>query len=460
VGFAFHRLGFGLRDLPPPKLPYARHAPIPVADPEPHDSSGVRMRRLGGRDYDHPVGQAGFGLYNLESFVVGGDRFYLDRARAQADRLVACATEHRGGWFLPYPFEFRLHGRRCERMRPPWYSGMAQGKALSLFVRLAEVTGEQHYADAAARVFATFLLPPDGGRGGDPWVVFTDDAGYLWLEEYPAATPDRTFNGHMFAAWGVWDYWRLTRDGRAAALWDGALTTVSAYFPQLRDPGWISWYCLGHERRSAKYHNVHVVQMRKLYEMSGDPVFALYAEQLAADYPWPDVRRPVEVAAGTRTAYRFDQHGEVTGEQVVTLPGPLTVPARARTRVAGREGYWYLLAGGPFQGHHLPEEPGVAVMPGEYLGHDYTPPLEVTLPAGPGTGRRFDTEGRVVGTMTHACGSDGATLAVRRFATWNGDRHALVAAGPLEGCWVPARGLTVVRDGVAAALPEGQPTSV
>ena len=435
---SFHRLGFTPRELPPTAFPYAKAEPIPREDPQPHDSAGVRVHRVGDTDFEHPVAQCGFGLYNIESYVLCEDDLYLARAKAQADRLIACATEHRGGWFLPYPFGFRLHGRRSEPMRPPWYSGMAQGKALSLFVRLAEVTGEARYREAAERVFAAFLLP---GPAKGPWVTFVDEAGCVWLEEYPASRPDRTLNGHLFGAWGLWDYWRFSGDTAAAALWDGALSTACAYFSQLRNPGGISYYCLSHEVRSAKYHNVHVAQLRKLHQMSGDPLFADLAEQLVADFPWPAVRRPVTVAAGSHTGFAFDKRGRVTGQQSIRLTAPATLTADERTRISGRDGHWYRIAAGDLAGYHVREQADAVLMRGEYLAHSYDPPLPVTLPAGsPHTGLRFDSDGELSDRIDHVPVTD-TPATVRRIATWNGVRHALVDSGELDGYWIPADGL-------------------
>jgi hypothetical protein len=321
--FTFQRAGHGLYDLPDHRLPY-REA-VPRRDAGLRDRHGVRMYRDRGRLVDHPVAQAAYGLANAEKYRASRDEFYLRRAEDQARRLLDRATEHRGAWYLPYPFDFSLHGMAHERLRAPWYSAMAQGQALSLFVRLHELTRDPTYRRAADGVFASFLQPGPrlvpgrvAGAGlppaAAPWVVFVDGRGYLWLEEYASRRPDRTFNGHIFAAWGLWDYWRMTRDGRAAQLWDGALTTLRAYYPTMRRPGGPSRYCVSHPVYDAKYHEVHVVQMRMLAAMTRNTVFARFAAQLAADH-------------------RVNH----TANQAAGQPGDRTAVAR-RARVAGGPG--------------------------------------------------------------------------------------------------------------------------
>ena len=58
---------------------------------------------------------------------------------------------------------------------------------------------------AADLTFNTFLVRPAAGR---PWGTYVVD-GLLWLEEYPNPTElrgDRTYNGHTFSAYGLWDF--------------------------------------------------------------------------------------------------------------------------------------------------------------------------------------------------------------------------------------------------------------
>jgi hypothetical protein len=189
-----------------------------------------------------------------------------------------------GALYLPYRFDFPLHGNPNASMRAPWYSGMAQGQALSLFVRLHEVTGDRRWLDAADAVFRTFLmLRPTGGAPGTPWIAFVDEAGYYWPEEYPDAIPDRTFNGIVFAAYGLIDYHFATADPDALRLAQATLTTALAALPQIRVLGQVSRYCLEHGVQDERYHRVHIGQMRTLARITADPRFAEWERLLRAD---------------------------------------------------------------------------------------------------------------------------------------------------------------------------------
>lgn len=441
--FDFKTLGFQAHDLPRESHPYARSDPIARIDAEPHDRNGVRIVVVAGRRYDHPVAQATFGLNNLESYRVSGDNLYLDRAAAQARRLMDRAKRHGGAWYLPYPFRFDLHGLAGESMVPPWFSAMAQGQALSLFVRLYEVTGEPQYRTAADAVFASFLRPRATSR---PWTVWIDTSGYLWLEEYAGPRPDRTYNGQIFAAWGLWDYWRLTDDPRAGRLWDGALTTIAAYAPTIRNPRWISSYCLSHQWSTVwTYHEIHIQQLATLYTLSHDARFAQYAETFVQDYPPPVVHGVVRFAVGVHTGYVFAADGRVVRRATVTLIRPSSAPADQRIRVRGQPGLWYRMTAGALAGYYVQEQPAASrvVLHGRYLGFTWSPARVGHLPAGRAvTGYTFDSSGSVTGSRrVHP--AEATTFSVSQTAQWNAERYALAATGPLTGYWIPVVTITL-----------------
>jgi D-glucuronyl C5-epimerase C-terminus len=440
VGFSFTTYGYVPHDVARGSYPYARTTPVARVDAGPHDRSGVRMERVGGRLVDHPVAQASYGLENLESYRITRDPLYLQRAEKQAGRLVTRAVTVGGGRYLPYPFAFELHGLASERLAPPWYSAMAQGQALSLLVRLAEVTGKPGYRTAADGVFASFLRP--GPRSG-PWTVRVDRSGYLWFEEYAGPHPDRTYNGHMFAAWGVWDYWRLTEDARARQLWDGAVTTVVAYAPTIRNAGRLSSYCLSHPWSATEtYHLIHISQLVSLYGMAAGEALARHAEAFLADYPPPAVRGTLRVSAGRRTGYRFDHRGRVTARITVTLHRASSAPTDRRVRIPGRQGFWYHVTAGAFHGYFVGEQGNSVVLRGSYLAVAWTPARHGRLAAGRAvTGYRFSADGTVGGSRT-VRPATAAGFGVSRTAHWNAVRHALASDGPLAGYWVPLTAVT------------------
>jgi hypothetical protein len=435
LNFTFKRTAFPLHTLPRAQFPYALVHPISRTDSGVHDAHGVRMIRIGGTLFDHPVLQAAYGIDNLESYVITKRSLYLARAKAQARRLIDRARTFHGAWYIPYPFGFDLHNIASERMRPPWYSAMAQGMALTLFVRLLEATGNARYRTAARGVFSSLLLP----RGAfSPWVVRVDSADHLWLEEYPRADPDGTFNGLMFAAFGVWDYWRLTRDARAVKLFQGALTTVADNFSvTFRNRDWISHYCTSHPFvQSEKYHFIHIRELFLMYAITRDASFARRAEALVADFPPWAVSGTVSFAAGTYTGFRFDREGKPIGSRTLRLSAASSAPANQRRRIEGQPGAWYRITAGKLAGYYVAERLAHVVLRGKYVDYRYYPNRRAVLGAHTRyVGLTFSRSGSIKSRKI-VTPSRNVAFAVAESAYWNGHQYLKAVTGPLAGTWV------------------------
>ncbi len=275
-------------------LPYARTARTVLALDDPRhtiDDSGVRVQPWEGQPDGvfHPVGLAMYALDQLESYRVTGDRAHLDRAVVNAEALLAGASADESGamWF-GYPFEHRLHRDDALAMSPPWFSGMAQGQALSLLVRLHEETGEARWAQAAHATFTSFA--GDQTRG-EPHFRLAAANGCLWFEEYvdDDIPPTHVVNGHLYAVFGLYDYAVAFTDPPAVELFDAGATTIRESFDSFRVPGRSSLYCAAdycaHTRwKPPNYHRGVVAQLEILAGMTDDPEFARMATVLRADF--------------------------------------------------------------------------------------------------------------------------------------------------------------------------------
>ncbi len=278
---SFTAISWSLTALPAGRRFYALSDPVALTPPAPVDRHGVVLFERDSKRYYHPVAIAQQALAYLESYRINEDPRYLERARTYADQLAAIGTRARGALYFPYRFSFTLAGNRRDVMKPPWYSAMAEGQALSLMVRLFELTGEQRYRTLADSIFTSFLRPR---ASGVPWTVFVDGDGYLWLEEYPKSPPMRVLNGHLFALFGLYDYYLLTGSNDARELIQGAAATVRHYGRSFEVPGQISYYSLRVHVQNAKYHGIHIKQLRELAAITGDRWFANLAAELARDH--------------------------------------------------------------------------------------------------------------------------------------------------------------------------------
>ncbi len=277
--------GWRIRSAAAP--PYSDRPPVDVfTSTVALDETGllVYRRRDNGQRADHPVAYAQYGISALMAYEATGDELWLDRALRHAERLAQMRTERDGAWWFPYLFPWTYYERT---LTAPWWSGMAQGEALSLFVRLHDATGDAEWWTAAEQTWRSFLQPR---AAGVPWSTMVDD-GRLFFEEYAGNQPPLlVLNGQVFAAFGVYDYWRATGDPTARRYFDGAATTVLSIMPLVRKPSGVSYYCVQEPYcqsplwQNSFYHGIHVWQLDTLARLTGDDAFLEWSALLTEDW--------------------------------------------------------------------------------------------------------------------------------------------------------------------------------
>ena len=125
-----------------------------------------------------------------------GEQWLEAAARAGSYLLERQCKEgvHDGAWlyWLPMPHTYRID--------PPWVSAIAQGEAASLLVRLHAETGDDRFAEGAARALRPMQVPT--ARGG---LLAELEGGLTFFEEYPTRPASFVLNGGIFALWGFRD---------------------------------------------------------------------------------------------------------------------------------------------------------------------------------------------------------------------------------------------------------------
>ena len=229
---------------------------------------------------------------------------------------------------------------RTETLKAPWYSAMAQGYALSAFVRLYEHTGEARWKAAADATFHALRHAPQPGQ---PWVSWVDADSNLWLEEYPrpqVTNSEKVLNGHGFAAYGLYDYWNLTGDPEALRLLNGGSTTMERLILSgFRVPNYASYYSLRHKVRSITYHQVHIDEFVKLYQLTRRPRYATAANVYRTDFPSRySAVQTVQLTPRATTAYQLDANKNIVRSRGgLLLPGHLGSRQRPPPAVDGSD---------------------------------------------------------------------------------------------------------------------------
>jgi hypothetical protein len=222
----------------------------------------------------NPIAIAQWGLGNFNLARRTGDEERSQKFLRAANWLVANLESNPHGlsvWNHHFDWEYR------DRLKAPWYSGLAQGQGISLLVRAYQETGNVAYLDAARCAFQSFLHFVDEGG-----VAFADEHGDLWFEEYIVRPPTHILNGFIWAMWGVYDYWLATHDEKARRLFHSAVNTLRKNLAQY-DLGFWSLYEQSGTRlkmvASPFYHRLHIVQLRIMHQLTGEELFLRYAGQ-------------------------------------------------------------------------------------------------------------------------------------------------------------------------------------
>lgn len=205
------------------------------------------------------VSQWGLGCF--ERFLAGDGEEWL-RAASSCAGYLADQQQRDGAWLhlWPYPHTFEL--------APPWPSGMAQGEAASLLVRVHLETGEERLAAAARRALGPLEVASE--RGGVQAIL----DGRPFPEELPTDPPSYILNGAIYALWGYHDVGVGLGDDDALDRFQAGADMLAATIHHW-DAGWWSRYDL-HPHRMANlanpfYHRLHIDQLKAMQRLAPRP---------------------------------------------------------------------------------------------------------------------------------------------------------------------------------------------
>ena len=159
------------------------------------------------------------------------------------------------------------------QIKAPWYSGMAQGLALSVLLRAYNITNKDIYLKTAEKVYNVFSIPVINGG-----VSYFDNENEIWFEEYAknGAKETRVFNGMVYAMLGVFEY--ESKVSKNSDLLIKAQNSLNKNIGKY-DSGWWTYYDQVGTIDNIKYHKIDTELLKDLYKITEDSTYLGYYEK-------------------------------------------------------------------------------------------------------------------------------------------------------------------------------------
>lgn len=278
-----HDYAFTLSHVPYAQLYKNREALYNSINAQPQDSSGVYLFPYNGEFYYHPVSLCYKSLDALSDYNNTADQKYLSHAENSMEALRCHAIRYQNKLYFPYMFDFS-EGTDSTYIAP-WFSGMAQGTALSAYSRLYHVTQKPLYKAVADSILATFtdFHSPYSGVLISSEGTLLKGPGYYWVDEYPMHTRRYVLNGSIIGSMGLYDHWWVFGDDLSKKLFSCEMSSVKDNILLYRNPSAASSYCLLHRQQYPYYHLLHIDLLKLCTLLTGDDMFAAIGDLFYAD---------------------------------------------------------------------------------------------------------------------------------------------------------------------------------
>jgi hypothetical protein len=131
---------------------------------------------------------------------------------------------------------------------------------------------DKKYLETAEKAYEAFEVDiADGG------VRFVDDEGNTWIEEYALFPPPHVLNGFIFALFGIYDLYRVTKDGGTLKLFNKEIKTLEKNIQKYDIGYWSLYNLLNKDPATKSYHELHIKQLNVLYKLTNRNIFNEYA---------------------------------------------------------------------------------------------------------------------------------------------------------------------------------------
>jgi hypothetical protein len=140
-----------------------------------------------------------------------------------------------------------------------------------------KVSGDDRYLDEAKKAFGAFLVEYEqGGVASDEG----RDSIFLQVLAKPGFQKTYVLNGHTNSLIFIWRYYEYTHDYMALIVFGKGINWLVGNL-QKYDSGEWSYYDQNGKRARDNYHQGHIIQLGKLFEITGEQTLKEYRDRFS-----------------------------------------------------------------------------------------------------------------------------------------------------------------------------------
>jgi hypothetical protein len=235
------------------------------------------------RSVYNPLILAGGGLSYLAEYENTGDsqskQYFINTANWLLNNAIDKEQGRYSIW--EYDFTWPWYGG----ITPPYYSAYTQAVGAVVLAHAYNLTGNPAYIDKAHRAFQSLLVDYDSGGA----TTSEDHGKSLFFHELAKPGFQKTYilNGHTGALLHIWEYYQLTQDPQAKAIFDEGINYLKHHLRKYDTGSWSLYdQTVSHHRKktnlaSEHYHKIHIDHLNKLYSITGEPILKKYADRFS-----------------------------------------------------------------------------------------------------------------------------------------------------------------------------------
>ncbi len=208
------------------------------------------------------------------SYSITDDEDDLNRGLFLTEYLISVSSERGNGRFVVWENNFEWPGYALPK---GWIGALSQAGCIKALMLASDATGDGRYEEFAEKAIAAFDV--DVSEGGLRSVRIDGAESYDWYPEYAKSDPPYVLNGFITSVIWLGDYYTLTGNAEAKALYDEGVKSVIHFLPAYEYGNQWSYYDAAGHKSNSHYHELHVEQLAVLYDLTGDSIFRTYQDK-------------------------------------------------------------------------------------------------------------------------------------------------------------------------------------